>query len=87
MTSIESGFIINIFFFEEWKASFFVHRLGWWTSSTLLRNLKLGLCKATLFSLSAVIATIINIDLAIQPPGILLYRPVILRTELLACCR
>ena len=39
MTSIESGFIVKIFFFEEWTASFFVHRLGWWTSSTLLRNL------------------------------------------------
>ena len=81
MTSIESGFIVNIFFFEEWTASFFVHRLGWWTSSTLLHNLELGLCEATLFSLSAVIATIIKIDLVIQPPGILLYRPVILSLE------
>ena len=28
---IENGFIVNIFFFEEWTASFFVNRLGWWT--------------------------------------------------------
>ena len=75
---IKNGFIVNIFFFEEWTTSFFVHCLGWWTRSTLLRNLELGLCEATLFSLSAVIATIIKIDLVIQPPGILLYRPVIL---------
>ena len=66
MTSIESGFIVNIFFFEEWTASFFVHRLGWWTRSTLLRNLELGLCEATLFSLSAVIATINKINLIIR---------------------
>ena len=63
---IENGFIVNIFFFEEWTASFFVHRLGWWTRSTLLRNLELGLCEATLFSLSAVIATIIKINLIIR---------------------
>ncbi len=25
---IENGFIVNIFFFEEWTASFFVHCLG-----------------------------------------------------------
>ena len=79
--SIESGFIVNIFFFEEWTASFFVHRLGWWTRSTLLRNLELGLCEATLFSLSTIITTIIKIDLIIQPPSILLYRPVILSLE------
>ena len=78
---IKNGFIVNIFFFEEWTASFFVHHLGWWTRSTLLRNLELGLCEATLFSLSAVIATIIKIDLVIRPPGILLYRPVILSLE------
>ena len=78
---IENGFIVNIFFFEEWTVSFFVHRLGWWTRSTLLRNLELGLCEATLFSLSAIIATIIKIDLVIRPPGILLYRPVILSLE------
>jgi hypothetical protein len=79
---IENGFIINIFFFEEWTTSFFVHRLGWWTRSTLLRNLELGLCEATLFSLSAVIVTIIKIDLVIRPTGILvLYRPVILSLE------
>jgi hypothetical protein len=78
---IENGFIVNIFFFEEWTALFFVHRLGWWTRSTLLRNLELGLCEATLFSLSTVIATIIKIDLVIRPPGILLYRPVILSLE------
>ncbi len=76
---IENGFIVNVFFFEEWTASFFVHRLGWWTRSTLLRNLELGLCEATLFSLSAVIATIIKIDLVIRPPG--MYRPVILSLE------
>ena len=63
---IENGFIVNIFFFEEWTASFFVHCLGWWTLSTLLRNLELGLCEATLFSLSAVIATIIKINLIIR---------------------
>ena len=63
---IENGFIVNIFFFEEWTTSFFVHRLGWWTRSTLLRNLELGLCEATLFSLSAVIATIIKINLIIR---------------------
>ena len=78
---IKNGFIVNIFFFEEWTTSFFVHRLGWWTHSTLLCNLKLGLCEATLFSLSAVIATIIKIDLVIQLPGILLYRTVILSLE------
>jgi hypothetical protein len=78
--SIERSFIVNIFFFEEWTASFFVHRLGWWTRSTLLRNLELGLCEATLFSLS-VIATIIKIYLVIRPPGILLNRPVILSLE------
>ena len=63
---IENGFIVNIFFFEEWTVSFFVHRLGWRTLSTLLRNLELGLCEATLFSLSAVIATIIKINLIIR---------------------
>jgi hypothetical protein len=78
---IENGIIVNIFFFEEWTASFFMHRLGWWTCSTLLHNLEFGLCQATLFSLSAVITTIIKIDLVIQPPGILLYRPFILSLE------
>ncbi len=63
---IENGFIVNIFFFEEWTVSFFVHRLGWRTLSTLLCNLELGLCEATLFSLSAVIATIIKINLIIR---------------------
>ncbi len=60
MTRIIENFIVNIFFFEELTASFFVHRLGWWTRSTLLCNLELGLCEATLFSLSTVIATIIK---------------------------
>ena len=78
---IENGFIVNIFFFEEWTTLFFVHRLGWWTRITLLRNLELSLCEATLFSLSVVIATIIKIDLVIRPPGILLYRPIILSLE------
>jgi len=81
MTRIIENFIVNIFFFEELTASFFVHRLGWWTRSTLLCNLELGLCEATLFSLSTVIATIIKINLVIRPPGILLYRPVILSLE------